>query len=186
MDQIISHLDVFGIIVGAFGAAYALIIGLYKYIIKPSIKFYKNNEQLIHCVEDIKKELTTNGGSSIKDTVNRIDRRQVIIDKRSKAICYNVEDVILEVDENGNVLWANHNFHELMGNKNITGLDWIAYIDEPEREPFIREFNSCSKNNRELKFSTHATNNQKITISGFPYRDGSKNYGFLIFLKQEK
>ena len=42
--------------------------------------------------------MTTNGGSSIKDTVNRIDRRQVIIDKRSKAIFYNVEDVILEVD----------------------------------------------------------------------------------------
>jgi len=186
MDQIITHLDIFGIVVGAFGAAYAILIGIYKYIIKPSIKFYKNSEQLIHCVEDIKKELTTNGGSSIKDTVNRIDRRQVIIDKRSKAIFYNVEDVILEVDESGNVLWANHNFHELMGNKNVTGLDWVSYIDEPEREPFIRELNSCSKNNRELKFSAHTANSQKITISGFPYRDGSKNYGFLIFLKQEK
>lgn len=186
MDQIISHLDTFGIILTAITAVISIIVGIYNYVIKPSIRLYKSHFILVNTVEDIKKELTTNGGSSIKDTVNRIDRRQVIIDKRSKAIFYNVEDVILEVDEGGNVLWANHNFHELMGNKNIRGLDWVTYIDEPEREPFIRELNSCSKNNRELKFSTHTTNNQKITISGFPYRDGSKNYGFLIFLKQEK
>jgi PAS domain S-box-containing protein len=186
MDQIISHLDTFGIIVGAIGAIWAFGAGFIKYVIKPFIKFYKNNEQLMKCVEDIKKELTTNGGSSIKDTVNRIDRRQVIIDKRSKAIFYNVEDVILEVDENGNIVWANQYFHQLMGNKNVDGLDWVTYIDEPYREPFIKELKSCSENNREFNFSTKSVEGEVISFSGFPYRDRNKNYGFLIFLKQEK
>ena len=186
MDQIVSHLDTFGIIVGAIGAVWALAAGFIKYVAKPLIKFYKNNEQLMKCVEDIKKELTTNGGSSIKDTVNRIDRRQVIIDKRSKAIFFNIEDVIVEVDEFGNIVWANQYFHELMGNKNVTGLDWVTYIDEPDREPFIKELRSCSENNREFKFSTKSTDGREVMFSGFPYRDRSKNYGFLIFLKQEK
>ena len=186
MDQIISHLDTFGIILTAITAVISIIVGIYNYVIKPSIRLYKSHFILVNTVEDIKKELTTNGGSSIKDTVNRIDRRQVIIDKRSKAIFYNVEDVILEIDEHGNIVWANQYFHELMGNKNVSGLDWVTYIDEPEREPFIKELRSCSENNRELKFSAHSTNGEKFTFSGYPYRDRNKNYGFLIFLKQEK
>ena len=185
MNQIISHLDVFGIVLGAFGAVYAAIVGLYKCIIKPSIKFYRNNERLIGSVEDIKKELTTNGGSSIKDTVNRIDRRQIMLDKRSKAIFYNVEKAILEVDEKGNILWANEMFHKQMGTKNLKGLDWVSYIDEPQRENFLREFESCSEKLRELRFETISTEGKKIKYTGFPYRGEGKNFGFLIYLEGE-
>lgn len=185
MDQIINHLDVFGIVIGALGAVYAIIHGSIKCVIKPSIKFYKNNEQLIESVEDIKKELTTNGGSSIKDTVNRIDRRQVMIDKRSKAIFYNADKAILEVDENGNILWANELFHKMMGTKNLKGLDWVSHIDEPQRENFLREFESCSEKLRELRFETISTDGKSLKFLGFPYRGDSKNYGFLIYLEQE-
>ena len=185
MDQIINHLDVFGIVIGALGAVYAIIHGSIRCIIKPSVKFYKNNEQLMESVQDIKKELTTNGGSSIKDTVNRIDRRQVMLDKRSKAIFYNIEKAILEVDESGNILWANEQFHNVMGTKNLKGLDWVSYIDEPQRENFLREFESCSEKLRELKFETVSTEGKKIKYTGFPYRDNNKNFGFLIYLEGE-
>jgi len=47
MNQVIENLDIFGIVVGAMGAIYASIVGVYKCIIKPCIKFYKNNERLI-------------------------------------------------------------------------------------------------------------------------------------------
>ena len=185
MNQIISNLDVFGIVVGAFGAIYAAIIGIYKCVIKPTIKLYKSQQTLVSSVEDIKKELTTNGGSSIKDTVNRIDRRQIILDKRSKAIFYNIEKAILEVDERGSILWANEQFHKLMGTKNLKGLDWVSYIDEPQRENFLREFESCSEKLRELKFETVSTEGKKIKYTGFPYRDNDRNFGFLIYLEGE-
>lgn len=151
----------------------------------PVISFYKNQQSIVSSVQEIKKELTTNGGSSIKDTVNRIDRRQVMIDKRSKAIFYNIEKAILEVDENGNILWANEAFHNLMGTKNLKGLDWVSYIDEPQREYFLREFESCSEKLRELKFETISTEGKKIKYTGFPYRDSDRNFGFLIYLEGE-
>ncbi len=177
-----EYLDKFGIVLGILAI---LLPFFYKYMLIPVISFYKNQQSIVSSVQEIKKELTTNGGSSIKDTVNRIDRRQVMIDKRSKAIFYNIEKAILEVDENGNILWANEAFHNLMGTKNLKGLDWVSYIDEPQREYFLREFESCSEKLRELKFETISTEGKKIKYTGFPYRDSDRNFGFLIYLEGE-
>tara|TARA_B100002019_G_C21269649_1_gene601437 strand:- start:1369 stop:1926 length:558 start_codon:yes stop_codon:yes gene_type:complete len=181
-----NSLEIIGIVLSLVGGFCASMAWGWKFIVKPTIKLYKSQQGLVDSVEDIRKELTTNGGSSIKDTVNRIDRRQVMIDKRSKAIFYNIEQAILEVDENGNILWANEKFHNMMGTKNLKGLDWVSYIDEPQRGYFLREFESCSEKLRELRFETISTEGNKIKFSGFPYRDNDRNFGFLIYLEQEK
>lgn len=180
-----NGLEITGIVLSLAGGLCASMAWGWKYIIKPTIRLYKNQQTLVSSVEDIKKELTTNGGSSIKDTVNRIDRRQIMLDKRSKAIFYNIEKAILEVDESGKILWANEEFHNVMGTKNLKGLDWVSYIDEPQRENFLREFESCSEKLRELKFETVSTEGKKIKYTGFPYRDNDRNFGFLIYLEGE-
>ena len=181
-----NSLEIIGIVLSLVGGFCASMAWGWKYIIKPTIRLYKSQQGLVDSVEDIKKELTTNGGSSIKDTVNRIDRRQIMLDKRSKAIFYNIEQAILEVDENGNILWANELFHKMMGTKNLKGLDWVSHIDEPQRENFLREFESCSEKLRELRFETISTEGKSLKFLGFPYRGDDKNYGFLIYLEQEK
>ena len=94
MDNIIEHLDKIGIIFSTIAAVISVMLGLYNFVIKPAIKLYKSHFVLVSVVDTIKKEVTPNGGSSIKDIINRIDRRQVMIDKRSKAIFYNVDDAI--------------------------------------------------------------------------------------------
>ena len=180
-----NSLEITGIILSLAGGLCASMAWGWKYIIKPTIRLYKSQQGLVESVEDIKKELTTNGGSSIKDTVNRIDRRQVMIDKRCKAIFYNIEKAILEVDEIGNILWANEEFHNMMGTKNLKGLDWVSYIDEPQRENFLRELESCSEKLRELKFETISTEGKRVKFTGFPYRDNDRNFGFLIYLEGE-
>lgn len=180
-----TSLEILGITISLAGGAVAFFTWGWKFIIKPTAAFYRNQNVLLRSVEDIKKELTTNGGSSIKDIVNRIDRRQVMLDKRSKAIFYNVDSPILEVDEIGNILWANNSFHKKMGTKNISGLDWVSYIDEPQRENFLKELESCSKKLRELRFETLSTTGEKIKYTGYPYRENEKNFGFLIYLEGE-
>ena len=70
--------------------------------------------------------------------------------------------------------------------KNLKGLDWVAFIDEPQRQYFLRELESCSEKIRELSFETISTEGEAIKFSGFPYRDNNRNFGFLIYLEQEK
>ena len=183
MDNIIEHLDTFGIILTAITAIVSILVAIYNYVIKPFIRLYKSHFVLMKTIEDIKKEVTPNGGSSIKDVINRIEKRQIMIDKRTKAIFYNLDNSIFEVDQNGNILWANRSFHKALGTKNLKGLDWVSIIDESERESFLREIESCTKTVRELKFETKSTDGKKIKFSGFPYRDNGRNFGFLIYLE---
>lgn len=177
--------EILGVIIPIIGGFFATVTFLLKKIINPTISMVKVQEELVETVNEIKKELTTNGGSSIKDTINRIDKRQVIIDKRSKAVFYNCQEIILEVDDQGNFLWANQKFYSLIGAVNISGLDWVSHIDEDERERFLKELKSCSLQNREFKYEANSINSKKMEFLGFPYRDDGKNYGFLIFLKEE-
>jgi len=183
MDNIIEHLDTIGIVISFMAGVIGILTGIYKYIIKPFVILYKGHFVLMKTIEDIKKEVTPNGGSSIKDVINRIEKRQIMIDKRTKAIFYNLENSIFEVDQDGNILWANQSFHEAMGTKNLKGLDWVSIIDESERESFLKEIESCSKTIRELKFETKSTDGKNIKFSGFPYRDNGRNFGFLIYLE---
>lgn len=179
-SEIIEYLDHAGIVLGLL----ALIVPAFiKYILIPTIKLYRNQSKLLKLVDDIKKEVTPNGGSSIKDSINRIEKRQIMIDKRSKAVFYTFSDPIFEVDEKGNILWANQAFHTAMGTKNLKGLDWVSFIDEIFREHFLRELESCSDRLREFKFETVSTEGKDIKFSGYPYRDNDKNFGFLIYLE---
>ena len=179
-ELFIDYLDKIGIVLGVL----ALVIPPFiRWVILPTIRLYKNQNKLLKLVDEIKKEVTPNGGSSIKDSINRIEKRQIMIDKRSKAVFYTFKDPIFEVDERGNILWANQAFHTAMGTKNLKGLDWVSFIDELHREHFLRELESCSDRLRELKFETTSTEGKNIKFSGYPYRDNDKNFGFLIYLE---
>lgn len=70
-----------------------------------------------------------------------------------------------------------------MGTKNLKGLDWVSFIDEPHRDHFLRELESCSERLREFKFETTSTDGKNVKFSGYPYRDNDKNFGFLIYLE---
>lgn len=179
-SEIIQYLDNVGIVLGLLALLLPAVI---RYIIKPTINLYKIQNVLLNTIDEIKKEVTPNGGSSIKDSINRIEKRQIMIDKRSKAVFFTFSDPIFEVDELGNILWANQAFHTAMGTKNLKGLDWVSFIDEPHRDHFLRELESCSERLREFKFETTSTEGNNVKFSGYPYRDNDKNFGFLIYLE---
>ena len=110
----------------------------------------------------IKKEVTPNSGSSMKDTINglkiaidRIEVRQQVIDQRTKAtLHYNTEFALFEVDRSGRIVWNNDAFKKLTDdNGRMDGTDWFAIVE---------------------KF---------IHFSGYPYKVDENNHeGFLIHL----
>jgi PAS domain-containing protein len=179
-----STAEIIGIIVSVCTALVAVMAWMYRNVLKPGYEIIKTHNNLAHDIKEIKKELSPNGGSSIKDVINRIDNRQIIVDHRSKAVFYNVKNPIFEVDSNGNIKWANDKFHKICGFKNLTGLDWVSLIDEPEREQLLREFKSCVKNNRELRLDTRCMDEDRVSIYGVPYREKDVNHGFLIYFNK--
>ena len=74
------------ILVSALGGLGGLLTIFWKKFLKPIVKLCKNQDFFVESVAEIKKELTTNGGSSLKDAIicmkescERIENRQRVI-----------------------------------------------------------------------------------------------------------
>lgn len=171
------------------GGSVTFISVLWIKIIKPIFQIIDTQENLTKSLDSIKKELTTNGGGSLKDTIidlrgvcNRIENRQKVIEQRTKAALHYNNFALFETDEQGRLTWTNSNFYDLTCDTvtNVEGYDWLTYIQEDEREELFNEFKSCLKMNR--KFTKVVTNcdNQKIKLIGYPYKISEKSHGGFI------
>ena len=176
------------------GAIIAVFIFLRK-VIKTSKIFLKDQEEVRKSIETIKGEVTLNDGSSMKDAIHclrdtcqRIEVTQKVLDQRSKAALHYTERPLFETDSVGGVTWSNESFQKLTkDNGDLSqGFDWISMVNEEEREEFLTEFNSCVEMCRKIDIETESVDGNKIHFLGYPYRISEKSHqGFLIHLHKE-
>lgn len=121
-------------------------------------------------LSDIKKELTPNGGTSIKDTVNKL---AVSMDKvvtsveslsvqgtrmelRQQNVLNSVTVPTFETDKNGECIFANKAYLELIGRsmEEIRGPSWVNMIHPDDRTKVKSEWESAvlEKRNFELTY----------------------------------
>ena len=178
------------LICSLFGGICTIFSLVWVKAIKPTIAFIKSQENFTKSLETIKKELTTNGGNSLKDTiidlrstVGRMETRQKIIEQRTKAALHYTKEALFETDDHGRLVWTNHSFYELTSDiiNSVDGYDWLSYIHEDEREEFFSEFKSCLDMNRKFVRTTKNCEDKIIKLIGFPYKiNDSSHGGFLV------
>jgi PAS domain S-box-containing protein len=178
-------------LLGGIGTFLSLI---WVKIVKPVIKILNNQSVFAKSIQDIKKELTTNGGNSLKDTIvdlkntcKRIETTQKIMEQRTKAALHYSNVALFETDSQGRLIWTNNKFYELTSNNvtSVDGYDWISYIEEEEREDFLLEFKSCLSMNRKFVKITRNCEGNSIKLIGFPYRLNENNHaGFLVSISK--
>lgn len=182
--------EILAIIISGIGGAGTLLTIIWKKFLKPIVKLCSNQEFFKESVEEIRKELKTNGGSSLKDaiidmrnTVHRIDKRQKIIEQRTKAALHYSNEALFETDIAGRLVWSNAHFCKYVKDNpaNMTGFDWLSMIKEEERDELLNEFLSCVKMNRKFSKTTETQDGKHIRMLGYPYRiTDSEHGGFLV------
>jgi PAS domain S-box-containing protein len=110
---------------------------------------------LVHQVNTIHKELTPNGGGSIKDAIMRIDRRQVMSDKRTWALLAESTTAIFECDATGSVLNVNRTYVRFTGRErdDLTGQRWLASVADPDRARVADEWRHAVDDQRECRLA---------------------------------
>ena len=185
--------ELLALIITALSGASALTFFIWHKLIKPARNFLGDQEIIKDDLETIKSEVTTNRGKSLKDSVNaltitceRIEDTQKILDQRSRASLHYQDEALFEVDLEGHLIWVNKKFRQEVNEPlaNMEGYNWITtFIDEPERERFIKEFQSCMKTCRKVDIETTSVNGKPIRFVGYPYKVSEKSHrGFLIHL----
>jgi PAS domain S-box-containing protein len=93
-------------------------------------------------LDEIKGELTSNGGSSLKDHVHNIKLSQEYIQSHIKT-SHNVNPkALFETDATGKVIHTNRAFSRMTGfsSHEVKGLGWINLIDPLQRDAVVTKW----------------------------------------------
>ena len=193
--QILEHLLA---VVTTFTTAIAIpAIGwIWLKVVKPLVSIVQSQEYFKDSIEEIKHEMHTNGGKSIKDTLgqvreacDRIETRQKVIVQRTKAALHYSGVALFETDRRGRMVWSNSLFGELVRENNtlLDGYDWLSLIKDDEQEETLDQFRSCLGTNRRFVKQTELDNGTPIRMVGYPLKISDDQHdGFLVSISINK
>ena len=143
------------IIAGA--AAATILFKLTTYIFSKTLTEFNKVKKVHSMVETIFNEITPNHGTSIKDTITKIEfiiEENTTLTKqifhRQRWLLDNREEAIFETDEFGKCTWVNENFCRLLNHDINFFLEngWKNIIHEDDRERVSDEWESAVKDKR--------------------------------------
>jgi len=110
-------------------------------------------EALIQQVSIIVDEFGPNGGATIKDSLNRIELRQVLQDRRQKALMLDMPIGVFETDDEGEVVWVNRKYLRMTGCAldEVKGSGWIDSVALEDRDRVVQEWNLAIDTEREFE-----------------------------------
>lgn len=136
-------------IIGALGTILGSLAGLWKYVINPSVTWFKATNKLWN---DIALEFKPNGGGSMKDSLNRIETRQLIKDQKDRALSNDALFGIWESDPEGRCTYVNRTYQRITGYgfESLEGFGWVNIILDKDRDRVLQEWESALKQQREF------------------------------------
>ena len=139
----------------------------YKKLVVPSLKSAKRMYLAVEKIERIHSELYTNGGSSLRDAINRIEKSQDLIENRSKSIVMTSKSGYFETNAQGGLVWANKTFVALAArqHESLAGMGWITSLVEDDHERVAGLWRATVADKRDLDCEVQFINTETGEIT---------------------
>lgn len=95
--------------------------------VKPVIFGIRELLAKVKAIELVAQELVPNGGSSLRDAIDRIESSVVFLNERQKALMQDINEGVIECDSHGKITWANRTYLRKLDTTldQISGNGWI-------------------------------------------------------------
>lgn len=139
---------------------------------------------LMNSVKLIQKETVTNGGSSLRDAINRIEKRQLLHKQAHQNLAADVGSLYFEADESGDWHDVSPAFAMRLACQpmDLLGTGWTSYVLQATREEVIQEWERCIDDRIDfnLEFVMVASTGERIlvVVSTKAVREGSLFAGY--------
>lgn len=186
MNEQINFWDIVNSWTGRFSAIVALVGVLYTIYrgIKSAIQKILSISTKIQHIND---QLTSNGGKSLVDVVQRIEARQIRNEQRERAFLQHHSSPMFELDSLLALKWANASFLRSvqLDSDEINGYGWHNAICEKDRERVVEEFEKASNASRNIQLvctlSARGECTEQYVMSATVMRDiNNKSTGFFV------
>lgn len=148
-----THVEV---ILGFLGSLTALGGLLWKFVVKPFRRLNHSLEALnkdLPVIHSIVNEFRNNGGSTLKDVLDRIQDEMTKSTFMQKSLILESGKSFWQTDQQGRWLWASHRLCELMSmeEEEVLGNGWVAAVHPEDQARVFTEWNAAIAQNRQFR-----------------------------------
>lgn len=167
--------------IGIICTALAAIVAAWKGAIVPAYNFLKKVKESFDTLQNISQQFSANGGSSLRDAINRIEARQIVQEQRQKLLAMDAPFAIFETNPQGDFVDVNRTFCRWVGRSTteMVGKGWINSISPVWRELVMEEWELVVQQQREfsMKFRLVDVDGDTLPVfcTAFPLYDTKKS-----------
>lgn len=185
------QLELWSTRIAAITAVSGAIYGLYRFVKSSLVKVFG----MANKINMISEQLVSNGGSSLRDCITRIEARQIQVEQRERAFLHTHPSMMYELDEHLSLVWANRIFLDNLDVDSdvVSGYGWHNIISESDRRRIIEQFAHAKESSRSLSttakliVSQNINNTVNATVVGTVMRDSrERTSGYLVTITLEK
>lgn len=148
-SEVQISIDAAAVTLGVFGS----IAFVYKKAVVPMFKWTSSMVRSLEKIDNIHEQMFTNGGSTLRDAVNRIEYRINLLEKKQGIYILDTPHGVYESNEDGEVTSVNRTMCRLTGKteNEILGNGWLTSVAEHDRERVDDAWNYAIGNKIEFK-----------------------------------
>jgi len=146
-------------LLGYVAGALAALGTIYTYALRPPILFVKDFIQVLSKLDEslpvlmeISHQFKPNGGNSLRDVIDRIERDINASKARTKILLGMSKYGVYEADGEGKCVWVNRRWCEITGllPEEAMGNGWVTAIHPDDRAKVFSEWESSVKHGRDF------------------------------------
>lgn len=150
-----EHLAIIAGVLTAFAVILKYVRGPFVVLVT-NVKYMFNAKasqlEITHRLDDIMSQLVPNGGSSIKDSLDRIEDKQHFLGSFIKTQLNTHSKALFEADDLGRCQWVNRTHSRITGFSvaEVLGRGWVNVIAPECRTEFAMKWDRAVKNGSEF------------------------------------
>jgi PAS domain S-box-containing protein len=124
--------DAVAVIAAIFGSA----AFIYRKLLLPMYRWTSSMVESLDKINVIHEQMFTNGGSTLRDAVNRIENRINLVEKKQGIYILDTPHGVYESNSNGEITSVNRTLCRITGKteNEILGNGWLTSVSENDRE----------------------------------------------------
>jgi len=138
---------------GAITAVVLFVRSVYLKVWKPTREFTAVIKTKLALIDGVASTLKPNGGSSIRDVLDRLDSRTCLLEERQRAGMDLNPSPFFEADADGQCVFVNRAWSELTGIRldEALGSGWLNSVHRDDRERVAEEWHAATKEGRTFR-----------------------------------
>lgn len=176
---------------GIIAAGIVALVAAWKGVVLPTYRGIKYAKRVIETLDKVAHEFSPNGGSSMRDAIDRIEARQIIAEQRQKLLVMDSPFAVFETDETGEFVDVNRTYCRWIGRSpmEMTGMGWVNTIAPAWRACVVKQWTLAVNQEREFSMNYRLLDTDDKTIpvhcTAFPlYNHKKKLSGWIGIVSQ--